>query len=609
MITLSARWELVLVLLIGAVAVGIHAFSRYQTLPEKGELRSSSFFSVPLATEVRLRLLTDRRQFFAGFLVYLAIYEFLYIVLSSSTAILEASFSIVGNAATVGALKPDFSGINVLTPVLAASVAIALSEIQPFKQIERAARRLAHSAAGIPRHLDTIVRGIERYRPSEAEATPSDLHADMRTLCWLHRLAYDEDAEALLQGNEREALRSARRAITAAFRSIDERYKEHERCVERLAAAAASTPATDRPVLEAPSDLRDELQTVAAQLKQLLALLLARHEEARREREPLGAMTEHKLGQLAMMIRNERDDELDQSILPRTLVLALSWAIALTTIYYLTRYVVHDFVWTMYSLDPSGEHLSVRAMPLRDYLLHIHNRSLANALWDAAGVGLVFVIAGFVALSTHAARADDPPPDGLDRRTVPVRNRAKGALLAMMAALPCYLSLLFVKLVVVPLLVHGGGAQYAALLNDFGDIYLPKSLFALTAVPFALAVLHVEAETLEREANARPAPARLAPLLRYALYCGLLSMVIELYTTTPQVPWRVVESALYPAALALIYLLVLRRVAERVTREKWLEAGRADGDMTADEAARATTPRPKDERPTTAGARADEVSA
>lgn len=157
----------VLLVIFGAVAIGVHAYSLYgQRIVDPAEDRSDD----PLAT-LSLLVVVGRIAFQRGFLFYLGAFEFLYLVTASSSLILELSLTAIGQSDNVGALSTKGGELNPLFPILASTVVITASQFRPFSDVERAVRVIAHyRVAGLPRNLFEVQ---ERIRGSSMEALES----------------------------------------------------------------------------------------------------------------------------------------------------------------------------------------------------------------------------------------------------------------------------------------------------------------------------------------------------------------------------------------------------------------------------------------------------
>lgn len=151
-----------LLFLIGLFSVGVQSFKLYGTpLGQRNSQRSSLLFdSVPLIS------LGGAKPFITGFVCYLFIIEVLYIVLSTSTVVLELALgSTTGSSENVvgGMTEPDDSGLKVYVPILASQLLVTLSQIRPFSEIENMIRKMSHHIAGIPQNIYDINDRISSF--------------------------------------------------------------------------------------------------------------------------------------------------------------------------------------------------------------------------------------------------------------------------------------------------------------------------------------------------------------------------------------------------------------------------------------------------------------
>ena len=124
-----------LLVLFGAFAVGVHAYSLYgQRVPGREEKDANE-----LLAAMALPRMAGKASFRKGFTFYLAANEALYLVLTSSSIILELSLEALGRGDMVGALSTDRK-LNPIVPVLASSVIITASQLRPLAEVERAIR-------------------------------------------------------------------------------------------------------------------------------------------------------------------------------------------------------------------------------------------------------------------------------------------------------------------------------------------------------------------------------------------------------------------------------------------------------------------------------------
>ncbi len=153
-----------LIVALAAFAVGVHSYSMYgQRVPvEKGSPVRDPLNALALPT------VAGQNSFRRGFAAYLIANEMLYILLISSSIILELSLNAIGKAELVGALSSD-NPLNTIVPILASTVVITASQLRPFSRIEHSIRSVAHRIAGIPRNLDSVQEQIRLTSIGEIE--------------------------------------------------------------------------------------------------------------------------------------------------------------------------------------------------------------------------------------------------------------------------------------------------------------------------------------------------------------------------------------------------------------------------------------------------------
>lgn len=240
-----------LMLLFGAISVAVHAYDLYGTPLERRVIPhgSSLLEGLPLST------LVGTRAFNRGFLCYLAIEEFLFLVLSFSSVILELSLSVVDIQSSIGALERDDAALNPLTPILASSIIVTGSYAKPLSQIENAVRRLAHRVAGIPDGVYELIGRIgefdfglpqgerERVSPSLrkahavadaigeragetlAEDDAQSLADDLRRVYALRAWTVGPDGDGVWDKRSRAELRDPLTIVRSEFLLLDERLR------------------------------------------------------------------------------------------------------------------------------------------------------------------------------------------------------------------------------------------------------------------------------------------------------------------------------------------------------------------------------------------------
>jgi len=155
----------VLLVVFGLFAVAVHSYSLFGqqiagdiTHRENAVLDSLSVLS-----------LGGQYSVFRGFVFYLVVSESLYILLASSSMILQLTLNAMGRQEMAGALTSDLE-LNPLIPILASSVIISASQVKPLSQIENSIRRVGHRIAGIPRNVYEIQDRIKATSLAELQS-------------------------------------------------------------------------------------------------------------------------------------------------------------------------------------------------------------------------------------------------------------------------------------------------------------------------------------------------------------------------------------------------------------------------------------------------------
>lgn len=188
----------ILIVALGAFAVGVHSFSMYgQRVPtQRGGAPRDPISALALPT------VAGQNAFRRGYAAYLLANEVLYTLLISSTIILELSLSALGKSDMVGALSSS-EPLNPIVPILASTVVITASQLRPFAQIERAIRNVAHRIAGIPRNLNSVQEQICLTAIDEIE----------------HSIRGDNDKDGSLTNSSTRLIDNAREQASEIYRS------------------------------------------------------------------------------------------------------------------------------------------------------------------------------------------------------------------------------------------------------------------------------------------------------------------------------------------------------------------------------------------------------
>lgn len=142
-------------LLVGVIAVGFHAYGLFSQRVVYSA-QSSSNSDLDLLPVISI---AGKKNFSKGFIVYLTVFELIYLVLASSSTLLSFILSLANSDESVGALssiaEPDAS-----IPVLASTALILLSQVRPFSSFEIYLRETGHAVSGIPTNVREVKDSI-----------------------------------------------------------------------------------------------------------------------------------------------------------------------------------------------------------------------------------------------------------------------------------------------------------------------------------------------------------------------------------------------------------------------------------------------------------------
>ena len=570
---ISEHGAFLVLLLFGAFFVAVHAYRLY------GEVRQEDIDEDIVWMEGKVQLIdfVGRRSYATGFLCYLALLELMFLVLSSSSVILDMALTAVGNSRSVGALGSSGTAINPWAPVLASSAVIAITEVKPFMQIEHAIRRVAHHIAGIPRHLKSTIDRVYDEVPdvaalqdlgadgTAAERTGADGDEETRLKTSVERLRSDV---LRLNGWARDCFGSAHRygslhGVQGRIRDEIDVFEREYRQLVAVPESSAGEPALERPSGRAVFGRALE---VKRRLVFYLALVIVRSEVA--------TLPRNTDGQLGKLVASAHGGKRSASLF-NTLALSTvsGFALALGAVFlgYLTVYVLADFTEENVSVFPARDTVLIRSYEMSDYIFVTLNKALSSALWDVAALGSIFLTASLVAVGVMLPKFDRGEWRAWRERESVIQYLTTGAL-AVMVTYPLYLTFLSLKLVVVPSVRAGDMQRVVGLMNDFGSSFLGYSLIGLMAFPCAVVVCRLFDDYLSHdpsrvgEGDRKGTPTvdasdrRLSPGRRIvlvflaALLCGLVNLVLLLRMSVLTDSSDALGAALLPALVILCFL-------------------------------------------------------
>jgi len=580
-------------LLFGALFVGVHAFSLY------GKVRQEDIDDdlIWMGGKVQLIRFVGRKSYATGFLCYLTLMELLFLVLSSSSVILEMALSVMGNSHSVGALATGRSEINPWAPVLASSTVIAITEVKPFSQIEHAMRRAAHDIAGIPQRLKNTIESI--YSELDQDAPPAselDDESDTeqaRLIGAAHAAGVDAEERRRLQ-----RLRLDIQTLDGWTRHlIGSLHLQHSALLETRERARAELELfhakwhelTDLPpeVRRSPhavtsrshwSDLFHRALESRRQLAFYLALLLvnadtaslARHGGTRSGDSSSTAQESgnERLRSFVARVSDRRSSAAFDTVVLSTLS-GFAAAFGAASLYYLTIYVATDFSAEHIWRDETGEVL-IRAMDLPRYLLVTADKVLVSALWDIGGFALIFFVSAAIASGMRASREDRGTWEKWQNGHKPAVQYLTTGVLAVLMTFLVFLVFLFVKLVLYPSMYVDDVPRVVGLVNDLGSSYLGYSLISLTGFPCAVAVCRFHDDDLSVGGGNRDATRSLKTLfvIGCALACGALNLFVLLQMNALTGVGDVVGAIVFPAAVVAIFLIACARYTSASSRAR-----------------------------------------
>lgn len=138
-------------LLLGVVAVGAHAYSLFNQPID----RPSASTRWRFLSTIPIQLATTQSRFRLGLVLYIIVFELIYLVLASSSSLLLMTYQMSGRQDLTGALSETVSPNGTVT-ILASTAIILLTQIRPLSQVELILRRFAHRMARVPDGLRLV---------------------------------------------------------------------------------------------------------------------------------------------------------------------------------------------------------------------------------------------------------------------------------------------------------------------------------------------------------------------------------------------------------------------------------------------------------------------
>ena len=210
--TLSLDDDIYFLLILGMVAVGAHAYTLFnQRITGTNSSQRWQFLD-----NIPIQLVTKKSNFNYGFLIYLILFELIYLILASSSSLVLMMYQISGREELTGALSESVKPSGAV-PILASTAIILLSQVRPFSAFELTLRTMTHRYARIPENMKSVKQNIMRSLqekplrfPNEDELNqknPPDGYTNSRKAgvlktCveeWIHNEFSEEDSASFIK--------------------------------------------------------------------------------------------------------------------------------------------------------------------------------------------------------------------------------------------------------------------------------------------------------------------------------------------------------------------------------------------------------------------------
>ncbi len=483
MTTLINNNTFLLLLIIGGLLVGIRAHELYSTPSPRNDAQW-------LIDEMNLRFLTSHRQFATGFVFYLIPILLLYTLLSVSPEILSLSMGIAGTTNSVGALTLSDSDVNTFAPMLAATAVITLLSVKPFSLLEHGIRRASHGIAGIPQHVQDIIRQIRQmdFRDSTASSTLPRLQVDnvkaipgldndLVAIETLDEWIFGATGHLIWSDKANHALQLARQRILGEHNALKRKL------VLRNAENGNGSSDGDALSDEALEAIVRQARELRIQYTRLLAVLVANQDE----RLPK-SVASRPLWDLVLRAQRKRTSSRHINILATSTLVGVVLGTLLASLFNFTVYLAHEMSMQYAQLDMQTSALYIAGLSTAEFYWSALRYSVQTAWWDVIGTGLIFFTGCTAGLIYRASRVNSAEWEYWHIRSHPVFQYLVIAILACISSALFYEVFLFIKLVVWPSLHVRNAGHFASMLQDFGSDYLVFGLLCLLAAPSAIMV-------------------------------------------------------------------------------------------------------------------------
>lgn len=487
--------NLYLILIIGGgIFVSIHSRTLYST----PLLRANADW---LGKDLQLQDFTGKRRFEIGYLFYLCPILLIYLMIAISPELLSLSMGVAGTSASVGALSLSVEDASTFAPLLAAIAVNTLISIKPVSVLEQYVRGISHGIAGIPHYLQRMVREVREATQNLDSLTLGSVHPAQHSTLRNKTVSLQQNIHSIRQLNELTLGSTggqiwsgqAMAILDKAHQALTDEYNMFLAKVNSFDTEGGQTLVTSSQ--ERREDESGEIILLATNLRrkymELLAIVITNQEE------PLPPMQENPvlkkllLGLVTEGQRIRKDRALVRLVLASTLT-GFGACLLPATLFYFTLFIFHDWSMNNFSLDGNDETtLLIRGMPMGAYYQNTLLTGFKLALWNVLSISLLFGAGCTAALSYRANARRVGQWETWQEDSHPVGQYVVISLLAVLFAAFALETLLFLKLVVLPVGRFSGADQFATVLQDFNLSYLEYGFYGLLAAPFAVLLCYL----------------------------------------------------------------------------------------------------------------------
>lgn len=500
-----------LFLVVGAFITGIHAWSLYG---ERTSRQEHSFSDLIGSTNIAA--LGGQSAFARGFLTYLLFNELVYLILATSSTILDYARKLDVPEKLAGAMpaSENLTSPNVLLPIAAATFLTTAARTKPFSEIESLLRRASHFLAGIPGTTYRIANAIGRFdfgaaaqsqQVSRIEAFSTRRAAQARELALHHRmdeLDADDLADVVLRVNlfwgwatgthgERSWSRQSREMLQPQFNTLLLRFEAFDSRLKLLIDGTTGSGNTPRPGLREWDEQLATGQQLRSDCVALLTLLLINNPTFRPpEAEPVLARMVSDLGR-----GSERPEF---NVIAAAIILGIAGC-------FIFSFVGYELADVLRQLQPGkGLNQWIRdALSGRDGA----GPETSTIVWHAVSYILMLGGTSIIALSLRAARIGNGTWERWDHRSrsYPIIDYLRVTALSALCVIPVYLLLNYCRSVILPSWDGAFADNLASLWADFAPTIPGQFLDAClgAAAAWIICLITDEGSTLPRKVLAR----------------------------------------------------------------------------------------------------------